>query len=98
MGAFQEKAVKAIKQLADDLKVDADFEFKFANYGFVYFRKGFVTLGCLQFTFDSQNSFAFAKGKRQAQFFGDKDMIWVIQDRDAEEFLDVINYIWRALK
>jgi hypothetical protein len=99
MSAFQTKAEAEIRKLAKSLKLDADFEYNFSNHGWIWFREGFNAKGCLYVSFQTgYATFAFNRGKRQAQYFVNPDMNWYIEHKNAEQFLSVISYIKEILK
>jgi hypothetical protein len=67
--AFQTKAETALKTLASELGLDADFEYGYCNHGRLWFRKGFMNVGNLYFDYqDNSASFAFRKGCQEAQY------------------------------
>ena len=95
----QEKVIREIKRIAKRAKLDADFEFSFANVGHVYFRRGFETVANAHLDFQNDHlSVAISQDEQRASYFGFHDAIHLVPYGEANKFRAFFDGLAGALR
>lgn len=99
MSPTQKLVVEELKKIASEQDLVCNIEWKWANTGRAYFRKGFKTYINIDLAFnDSYMTAAVALGSKVAAFFGkDNDTTHYIEYHSEKKFLMFFDSVKKAI-